>query len=528
GKITVHTATSWPFQVRRAVQGALGIPEEQVEVCPARIGLHQDGTLWYPALLACQAALGAYFCKRPVKLLLSRLEDFKYSPKRNASEIRIRSALGKDGGLLAGELRVQVDLGAYGVFAREILDQSCMGALGAYRQDRIRLEGTALCSPKPPAGPFGGLGMAQGFFAMERQASIIADGLGIDPLEWRKNNGGISRKKPLAIGCVPTDTPPLGEILEKAAGMADYHRKWASFQLLRELRRQEAAPGELRRGIGIASAYQGAGFLYHGAGRGNYCVELTLDKEGALEIRTSIVAAGGEYLDIWKRIAGEILGVETVRVLGGSTAGTPDSGPACLSRNIAVITRLVERACTAIRKQRFRDPLPIRVVRFSRPAKIPGWGGEEIDQNVLSRLSCGAAIVELELNPRDCLPRVRGIWLAVEGGRILAEAAARRTLKLQAVQALGWAAEEELDYVEGIIPDGPAETYAPLPPAGIPTINIEFLPSEAAPKGIGELPLSCIPAAYVQAVSQALDYPFREIPLSPGRIWAAIQGGAPS
>ncbi|MDR3167543.1 MAG: molybdopterin-dependent oxidoreductase, partial [Treponema sp.] len=238
-----------------------------------------------------------------------------------------------------------------------------------------------------------------------------------------------------------------------------------------------------------------------------------------------------EYIRIWQNIAGEILGVETklVRVVSETTEGVPDSGPACLSRNIMVITKLIERSCLAIRKQHFRDPLPITVSRSYRPGKMTPWRGEQsppparsFDQNALAYLGWGVAVVEVEINPVEYTPNIRGVWLGIDGGRILSEARARRSLKAAAIQALGWASREELTYLEGKIPDSLILNYAVPTPAEMPPIHIDFLWNDTVtPKGIGELPFHCVPAAYVQAVSQALDHPFEKIPLSSRDIWEA-------
>jgi CO/xanthine dehydrogenase Mo-binding subunit len=233
----------------------------------------------------------------------------------------------------------------------------------------------------------------------------------------------------------------------------------------------------------------------------------------------------------------------SVRIIPGDTDTAPDAGPASLSRNITVVTKLVERACLAIRKQRFRDPLPITVRRACRPVKTPSWnnglngsnrsggsGGfiDFIDQNALAHLGWGAAVVEVEIEPVEYVPRIRGVWLGVDGGKILAEGRARRSLKFAVVQALGWASREKIAYDEGRIPDRQIRSYDIPNPRDIPPIQIDFIWTEAAlPKGIGELPYSCVPAAYVQAVSQAVDHPFTGIPLTARDIWDAEQAKRP-
>jgi CO/xanthine dehydrogenase Mo-binding subunit len=522
--MVIHTATQWPFHVRASVAAVLGLPPEAVVVEPSAIGIHLDGKIWYPSLIACHAALGAFIFKKPVKLVLTREEDFRYSPKRCGAEIQIRTALGDRGQILGTEVQVVTDMGAAGEgpFTDEVLDRACLGALGAYEWDALALRGFALRSNIPPSGPLCGFGLAQGFFAAERHISRIADAQRQDPAEWRKNNGS-SKNIALPFGVHHKERIPLEEIIDTAAAMSDYRRKWASYELLRAARRgKKREEHEPLRGIGIAAAYQGSGFLYAGTGKGAYGVELTLEKNGSLEIRTSMVSSDREHVSLWQGIAAEILTIDAgaIRVVENRTDLVPDSGPGSLSRNITVVTKLVERACVAIRGQRFRDPLPITVSRSYHPVKIPNWEGKPFDQNALTHLSWGAAVVEVEIDPVEYTPKIRGAWLGIDGGRILSETRARKSLKFSVIHALGWASREDITYESGKISAEYMTSYGLLPPQDIPPIHIDFIWNDMVnPKGIGELPFNCVPAAYVQAVSQAMDYPFAKIPVTGKDVW---------
>ena len=524
--ITIYTATQWPFHVKNSAALVLGINSEKVTVNPTLIALHLDGKIWYPSLVACHAALAAWVCRSPVILMLTRAEDFMYSPKRNGSEIKIQSALSEKGELLASDLRIKLDLGADGVFEDEIMDHTCLGALGVYEHRAFRIDGVGIRTNIPPQGPMAGFGLSQGFFAIERHISRIADALGQDPAEWRKNNF-LARNKNLAIGTALKEGVPLVELIDAAAVMSDYYRKWASYELLRNRRRKEkfGFSGEPLRGIGISTAYQGNGFLYNNeSGNGNCAVELTLEKDGSLEIKTSLVSSGMGYLDNWRDLAQEILGVDPALIhLTHNTNDAPDSGAGTLSRNIGVVTRLVELCCTTIRKQRFRDPLPITVKRSARPSKDPSWvQGKSIDREAFARPSWGAMVVETEIDPVSLEPLILGIWLAVDGGKILSQRRARRSLRTGIIHALGWACREKVCYTNGEIPFALFQGYNIPAPADIPPINVDFIWNDtAAPKGIGDLPFCCLPAAFVQAVSQAMDHPFDKIPLDARDIWIA-------
>ncbi|MDR0443811.1 MAG: molybdopterin-dependent oxidoreductase [Treponema sp.] len=509
--LIVRTATQWPHHVKNSVAIALGIDHSALMVSPTSISLHMDGKLTYPSLIACHAALGTFITKRPVRFILNRGEDFLFSPKRFKTRVNISSALDERGRVTATEIDLFVNLGSHAVNANEILDQTCLGSLGFYNFDNISLTASAKGTNIPPQGPFSGFGIAHGLFAMERHVSHIADELMLDPAQWRKNI-----KKSGIPGEIQTD-----ELINTAAAMSGYYRKWASYELLRQSRKGKTQEkGENLRGVGIAIGYQVNGLLYSGSG--SYSVEITLTKEGSLEIKTGMICSDEDFISVWSMIASEILSIEPemVRII---TANAPDAGPACSSRNITAITKLVEKCCLAIRKQKTRDPLPITVRRSAKPQSGALWDGRKVtDISGFSKPSRAAAVVEVTIDPVESNPEIRGIWLAIDGGKIISMEKAKRSLSCSVIQALGWSFTENIDYVNGILPVNQYDNYAIPDPAGIPPVEINFLGnSTGEPKGIGELPFTCIPAAYLQAVSQAMDHCFNSIPIRKDQIWEA-------
>ena len=534
--MTIYSATQWPGHVRSAVARCLDVKTALIDVEAARLEIHLDGKIWLPSLLACQAAVGAMLRKKPVRLILNRGEDFLYSPKSAGTEIIIQSALDKHGYILGTKVNLTADFGAYGLFAREITERIALSILGAYSHGSIELEARGIKSPIPPAGPTAGFGLVQGFFAAERHASRIADIIGVDPAEWRKNVF-LRKGKMLAIG-VEIRNPPLEELIDSVATMSDYRRKWAAYELLRKNRRENHFRNKLEeplRGIGITLAYQGNSMLYdyreqkrhnHPPDEG---VELTLEKDGVLEIRTAL-PCGANQIQSWQAIAAKTLGVEKIRIVTRAEApkNVPESGPACLSRGISIITELLEKACIAIRKQRFRNPLPITVHRYYRPSRITPWPDnntdehEKIDENALYSLSWGSAVVETEINLSSYTARVRGIWLSIDGGTILSEDRAKKAICLASQNALSWAMQEQAVYRNGKIDETDIKNY-PVQILDCPPVNVDFLWSEGKSRGIGELPFALIPAAYAQALTQALDYPIERYPATSMDIWNAVQ-----
>jgi len=525
--IIIRTATQWPYHVKRAVTSVLNIDASLVSVEPTCLNLHMDGKLWYPSLIACHAALGTFITKKPVRLILSREEDFLYTPKRCGSSINIVSAIDDKGDINAINIDISVNLGAYEVNGNEILDKICLGTVGLYNFDKINLTAKAYCSNIPPQGPFTGFGLAQGLFAIERHISLIADMTGLDPAEWREKH--INTQVLLPSSKFKNSTS--GEkLIKTTAKISDYNHKWASYELLRQTRKgKKIEIGEKPRGIGIAFGFQGNGLLYHGEDNGSYCVEVTLTKDSRLEIKTSITSPE-DYSRILARIAMDTLSIEHDMVSIIST-NAPDCGPSCESRNITVVSKLVEKCCLAISKQRFHDPLPITVRRSIRPlngtllgGRFTPPAGKILDINSFSKLGLACAVVEVSIDLVECVPIVRGVWLGVDGGKIISANRAKRALTRGAAQSLGWAFTENIEYVNGVIPRTQYDNFTIFSPVEIPPIHIDFISEDSnEPKGISDLPFTCIPAAFLQAASQAMNYGFKTIPLKRNDLWEIIR-----
>jgi CO/xanthine dehydrogenase Mo-binding subunit len=525
-KIAVWCATQWPYHVRDSVALALGCRAEEVSVRPTRLGVHLDGKLWYPSLLACHASIASIACGRPAKVLLTREEDFRFTPKRVRSSVSVRAALGKGGELSALDVRIAINVGAYGPLAEEILSQAVIACTGAYACPNLRVEGYAVLTNTPPGGAFGGLGASHTLFAMEAHANRLAMAGGEDPADWKARN--VLRKgSRLLTGEILKEEVPYDAIIAHLAAASDYRRKYAGYELVRK-RRSGRADGPLR-GIGLAFAYQGAGPFLSGDASNSYTVEATLDKDLRLRIFTSAAGGAGGVMDIWRGSAAAILGVglESVSIAPPETDQVPDSGPSTLSRNVSVVNRLVERACEAIQKRRFREPLPLTARAAYRVPKPIKWEGGQVSGSPFDTAAWAGAVLELELDPWTLEPRPLGVWLCVDGGHVVAPERAAAALRSGVADALGACINERFDPSGGGAGISDYFRYGLLPLHELPPIGIEFVePERRAPvKGIGELPFDTVPAAFLSALSQAADAAFSSLPVPTARLIGAL--GAP-
>jgi len=537
-KMAIYCATQWPYHVRESAALVLGCKSEEVVVRPTPLGVHLDGKLWYPSFLACHAVLAARACKKPAKILLTREEDFRYTPKRARSSVALRAATDPAGRLSAVDLRIALNVGAIGPLAEEILTQTCIAASGTYDCANIRVEGYAVETNTLPLGAFAGLGASHSFFALETASSRLAETLGEDPMDWKAKNI-LKKGSRLITGEILHEEPPYAEISERLCHASDWRRKYACYELVRK-RRSGRADGPLR-GIGFAFAYQGAGAPLSGETPSGYSVEVVLDMELSCTIKTSAAASCGStrrkgagrvesrdgLADIWRGTAADILGIEigSVCIAPPDTDSTPDSGPAVLSRGISVINRLIERACNAIQKRRFRDPLPLSSKSIYRQPKPIRWEDGSVAGSPFGSAAWGGTIVELELDPWTFEPKPLGIWICAEGGTIASVARAESALRRAAVDALGSCLRESLDFEDGEIGVHSYFEYGILGSQGLPPLFIDLLVGKrkASPKGIGELPYDTVPAAFLSALSQATGSAFSSLPLSSERLFKAME-----
>lgn len=504
-KIIIYTSTQWPFLVRDSVASVLKIKNEDVIVRPTQPGFHLDGKLWYPCLIACHAAIAAMTLKSAAILRFSRTEDFLYTTKRAPASISMRAGLNENGKLDFLEARIMCNTGYKSPFVSEITKRSSRAAVSAYNCKNYSIVSRAVETNLPPMGAFTGFGTSSAHFALERLAEDCAIACDMDPSEWRALN--ISGKSGKKSGSIHKNSVPYNQIADRLLAISDYPRKRSSFELIRKARSDtKSVPGF---GIGLAFVPQMAQSKLNRSGSEAPAVELTLNKDSSLLIKTSLAPDSKTTAELWKAYATSILGVKAEKVIINDpyTDTVPDTGPNTMSRRTSVATRLIISACESLATKRFREALPIsskKIIRQNTKTKAGNW---------LEDASYGAAVVELELDPIDLLPMVRGIWIVVKAGRILSAEAAMRSLKHDAAQALGLCLGETLDLSAKPATENDLWRYKLPGIKEAPPIVVDFLEDDDDPKGLGDLAYSLVPAAFANALSQALDKPWNVLPM---------------
>ena len=526
GGVDVYTSTQWPHHVRQSVARNLAVPTKRVRVRATEIGVHLDGKLWVPSLVATHAALTALRTDRPVRLIYTRQEDFRFTSKRAPVRIRHTSALDADGALRASIVFIRVNVGAIPVFVQELLDRLVISATGDYRCPHVRIHAVAMKTNLPPFDAFSGLGSSQAFFACESHTTRVAEVAEQSPRTWKAAHL-LQKGDEDTFGAVQEESREAYRLFERVDEASDFSRKHAAFELQKKRRRSFLEARGEQRGIGIAFASQGSGFVGRGEELLSAAVRVRLDQEGIATVMTSAVSESDSLRYVWTdRIAGALnLSRDHVRFAELDTTVVPDSGPSVLSRNVTALTRALDLACTAIQRKRFRDPLPIDVQRSYRVPKTVEWNRRDGVGRPFAERARAATVIEVSAEPASLEVRVRGIWLAVFAGKILDPQRARKKLEMGCYQAMGWAASEALDYQSGALSTSAYEQYAPSLWSQYPPINIDFAGDlEKIPAlGLEELPFSCIPAAYAAAVTQATGHYIDQIPATPALLRSYLE-----
>ena len=258
GGVTVHGSCQCPYYIHKAMKRALAMGDELAVVVQAETGGGFGGKEEYPSMVALHAALLALKAGNPVRMIYDRHEDLSATTKRHPAAVRYRTGVSASGELLAQEIEVIMDGGAYTTLTPVVLSRGTLHAGGPYRCPNVRITGRAMATNTPPNGAFRGFGAPQTEFAAEMQVNRVAEALDISPLDIRRR--WVYREG---------DTTPTGqvlresvagiEVLEAAAQASDFERASAASRSDRGARDRRTAGG-----IGLALAWHGAGFTGSG------------------------------------------------------------------------------------------------------------------------------------------------------------------------------------------------------------------------------------------------------------------------
>lgn len=500
----VQCSTSWPQLVRRLVSESTGLPQKNITVISQPSAWLPDRFLLDSSLLACYAAMAALTCMKQVQLFLSANEDIHYGTRQPSLHSHISTGHAPDGRLLALKAQLTVDLGAWPLGSQESIQFLLAGLCNSYRCPNQDLSVRIKRSAHPPMFLQSAFGLSLAQQAMEQHVSKACVQLDIDELLWRSQNI-VSKADAAPFGPMPDHTAAAHQVLQHAIRESDFRRKHAGNELLRKLRpgrEKSGTPLHLERrlaGVGMALGYQSHGLLVSTELSSRPRIRLRLNQDGHLEVGCPIHATNTTLKDSWSAALEEFTGIDARNISFArfSTDQLDDSGPARHSRIISLYSPLIAAAGKALRQKISKHQSGTIEIKLSMPnLRRLEWNEETFSGTPFLGRSWAAAVVELMIDPVSLCPIVREVWISINAGAILHPDRASSLINQSVLDSLAWLADP------GAI-DRPNS----------PIVHVDFLNQErfvgheqqlGHAGGIGELTQTVIPAAFANALSQAL------------------------
>ena len=540
--LVVRGSMQCPYYVLKALTHALARDADRVRVVQTPTGGGFGGKEEYPSTIALHAALLALKSGRPGKLVYDRAEDMAATTKRHPARVRHRTGVTREGKLVAQDIEVVMDGGAYVTLSPVVLSRGIIHAAGPYACEHVRIDGRAMFTNAVPFGAFRGFGAPQTHFAGERHMDVIAHRLGIDPAELRRRNL-LRDGERTATGQVVHDGTDRVAVLERALALADYDKKRATRKV----------GGTTRRGIGIATFHHGAGFTGSGEVMLSSLVDVAGLPDGRVEVLSANIEMGQGAITVFTELAAARLGLATddVVVAEADTARVPNSGPTVASRTAMVVGRLVERACDDLRRRVktggkgkgegvkraitawHRAHPGERLVGSATYERPPGiaWDDRTYSGDAYSAFAWAAYVAEVEVDLRTYATRVTDFVAVQEIGKVLHETLARGQVQGGVAQGIGWALLEDCKWQDGAMANAQLTNYLIPTSDDLPPIRVAFLENPyphgaQGAKGLGELPIDGPAPAVLNAVADALGVEPTAIPLTPERLMEIAERGA--
>jgi CO/xanthine dehydrogenase Mo-binding subunit len=541
GVVCCKGSMQCPYYVVSALTHAFGRPEERVRVIQTPTGGGFGGKEDYPSVIALHAALLAIKAGRPVRIIYDRDEDMLATTKRHPALMRHRTAVSADGKLLAQDIDVIMDGGAYVTLSPVVLSRGIIHGAGPYTCPNVRIRGRAVLTNTTPFGAFRGFGAPQTHFANERHMDAVAHAIGMDPVQFRRINI-IRDGETTATGQVIRDGADRIGILDSALTRSRYR------QLQREHADFNASSPDKRRGVGLAYFHHGAGFTGAGEVYLSSIANVAGLPDGSVEIRAASTEMGQGKETVFTQIVANRLGIDPARVRTATpdSSQVPNSGPTVASRTTMVVGHLLERACDDLRTiigapdargdslhaaiERWCDANPgaepVGAARYRPPPGVH-WDDKAYKGDAYGTYTWAAYVADVEIDLRTCAATVRAFTAVQDVGAIVNPTLAAGQVHGGVVQAIGWALMEDCVWRDGAMANNQLTNYIIPTADDTPHIDAVFFqtPYEfgaMGSKGLGELPMDGPAPAIANAISDALGLAANRIPLTPERIFTLL------
>ncbi len=556
-RLVIRTSTQVPFHVRRMVAPLIGLPVRRIRVVKPRIGGGFGGK--QEMLIEDLCAHLTLATGRPVRFEYTRAQEFTSARTRHPQILRFRSGVDAQGKLVAMDVRVVGDTGAYGTHGLTVQMVTGFRALSTYWLPNARYDCDVVYTNKPVPGAFRGYGAPQALFALEQHMEEFAEAIGMDPvafkrLNWVKVGQELPMAKAMGEGregfAQTVRSSGLEECVQQGAQAIGWERRddpaW----------RQDPARPHIRRGLGLAICMHGTGI----AGLDMGAASIKLNDDGSFNLLVGATDLGTGSDTVLAQIAAETLGVplEQIIVYSSDTDFTPfDTGAYASSTTYisgGAVMKAAEEVARQIREHAARhffdgmdpDRLRLEESQVKAPdgravslAQVALHATHQADQHqimatashmsYLSPPPFAAQYAEVEVDTETGQVTVKKLVMAVDCGIAINPITATGQVEGGMVQALGYAVSEEMAYDgEGRVVNprfGDYRIFAADETPELQAILVQtYEPSGPyGAKAIAEIPMDGVAPAVASAIYHAVGVRIRQIPFTPERVWRALR-----
>lgn len=564
-RLVLRSSTQVPFHVRRMVAPLLGLAVKDVRVVKPRVG----GGFGSKQELVVEDIVGhlVLAARRPVRLVLDREEEFASTRVRHSQTLTFRTGVSRQGKLLAQDVRVVADTGAYGSHGFTVQALTGQRALSTYNCPAKRYRCDVAYTNRPVAGAFRGYGAPQAFFALESHLDDIARAIGMDPIELRRPNWVHTgdrldivprlAERGLSEEVAPEDIPVVGSCgIEECVSQGLRSARWE--RRADPAWKRPADRPHIRRGIGGALVMQGSGIPFVNMSTAS----IKINDDGSFNLLVGAADIGTGSDTVLAQVAAEVLGVGVgdVLVYSGDTDLTPFDVGAYASSTTYIAGMAVKKAAEAARERiRARaahllgitDPESIELRDHQAVAgdgrslslawiALNALHAEDQEQimGVASHVpsQCpppfAAQFAEVEVDIETGEVAVTRLVSAVDCGVALNPVTASGQVEGGTIQALGYALTEELVLDEAGRPVnaalGPYWIFRSDDTPPVEAILVETVEASGpfGAKAVGEIPVDGVAPAVRNAIADATGVGIDAIPLTPERVWRALRPGS--
>ena len=533
GRLAVVTTGQWGAKDRKQIAHALGLTEDQVRVIypmtGGAFGGREDISVQIIVALAV-LKLHRMGTPRPVKVVWSREESILGHCKRHPFRIFTRWGATREGKIVAAEVKLLADGGAYKFTTSIVTSNAVLNALGPYEIPNVKVDAYDVYTNNVPRGAFRGFGGPQAVYCAEQMVNKLAEALGMDPVDLRMRN----LVKDGSLQTTGAPFPPgvtIREVTQACAEGAGWNSTPDGWVHSNPRAKMDSDKPFLRRGLGMACAHKNVGFSY---GYPESCT-IGIDLYGNGEIERAVIRHGasevgmGAHTVITQMAADALsLPMDKIELISTDTAQVKDSGSVSASRMTFFIGNAIKEGAEKALEMWKNEDRPVHMDHTYWPQQTTAPDPEtgQCDPNVAYAYTAQAAEVVVDMETGQV--KVDKIYCAIDVGKAINPQQVIGQIQGGLVQSVGYAVMENFVEKEGKILTPSLSTYLVPTVLDIPTeMNIMVLeiPDPRGPwgaRGLGEVMNMCLAPAVTAAVYDATGVWFDHFPLVPEEVLKGI------